>query len=93
MRFNNVTNQIHGIDSDGCGRYKIGRNFLDHHNQRIEIELSTLEKTITTPEEVTQARGEVGSEAKTYLCIACIMREVQTTGQEIVQFSWNPRKK
>jgi hypothetical protein len=36
--------------------------------------------------------GEVGAKVKIDFYIACIMREIQITGQGVAQSSWNPRK-
>jgi hypothetical protein len=74
------------------GHKETGRNILDLYNLKIEIEPLTLEKTITSKGGYT-SRGEVGGNAKTDLCIICIMREIRIIGQEIAQFSQNPKKR
>jgi hypothetical protein len=58
------------------GHQKTRRKTLGLCNLKIEIELSTAEKSITHLEVAIQVRGDVGCEAKTDLCIACIMREI-----------------
>jgi hypothetical protein len=75
-----------------AGHRKTGRKFLELCNLKIETKPSMIEKSIISLKAAIQSGGEVGGEAETNRCIACIMKEIQTTGQEIVQFSWNPRK-
>jgi hypothetical protein len=57
------------------------------HNQRTGTGPSTPEKIIPTKDAVTQARDEVTGEAKRSHYIACITKEIQTTRQEIIQYS------
>jgi hypothetical protein len=57
---------------------------LGPRNQSTSIESLTPEKIITTREDVTWVRDEDVGETKTNDCIACITKEIQITGQEIV---------
>jgi hypothetical protein len=59
---------------------------------KTEIGSSTPQKSTTIQEEVTQAGDEVEGEAKMDHCILCITKEIQTTGQEIVQYFLSQEK-
>jgi hypothetical protein len=59
----------------------------------VEIGLLTPKEIITTREVATQTENDAEVEAKIYLCIACITREIQIIGQGIVPSSWSPRRK
>jgi hypothetical protein len=60
---------------------------LNLWSRKAGIGLLTQKKIITTLEAATRAKGEAGVEAKTDLCVACIMREIQIIGQGIVPSS------
>jgi hypothetical protein len=66
------------------GLQKIGRKILGFHSQNTGNEPLTPEKIFATREEVTQVEDEAVGEAKTNHCITCIMKMIQTTGQNIV---------
>jgi hypothetical protein len=92
ISFDNVTKQIHSIDLDGCGPPESWEKYfgplqLENRNRAFDTR-----KDYNHPRGGYTSRGEVGAEAKTNPYIACITREIQTTGQEIIQFSWNPRQ-
>jgi hypothetical protein len=72
---------------------KTRRKISNLRSQKAGIGLSTLKEITTTLVAATQIEGKAGVEAKRYLCIACITREIQIIGQGIVPSFWSPRKK
>jgi hypothetical protein len=52
-----------------------------------------LEKITTKPEVATQVDAEAGAEFKTYLFIACSMRETLIIGQGTVPSSQSPKRR
>jgi hypothetical protein len=93
ISFNNTTKQVHNIDSDGCGplenweknfgppqsehRHKAFNTRKDHHHHRGGY----------------TGQGRCHGKTKTNHCIACITKEIQTIGQEIVHSSKSAREK
>jgi phage pi2 protein 07 len=72
---------------------KIGREISDLRDQKARTRDMTLEKIITKPEVVTQFEAEAGAKFKTYLFIACSMREILITGQGIVPSFSSPKRR
>jgi hypothetical protein len=93
MSFNNTTKQIHSIDSYRCGPSENWEKNFGPLQPETETKLLTLEKSIITQEAVTQAMLNLGGEAKIDCCTVAITKEKWIIGQEIVQYSWSPRKR
>jgi hypothetical protein len=65
---------------------KTGRKILGLRNRK-GVGLSIPKEIATILEAATQAEGEAWVEAKTDISIACTMREIHTTEQEIAPSS------
>jgi phage pi2 protein 07 len=72
---------------------KIGREISDLRDQKARTRDMTLEKIITKPEVVTQFEVEAGAKFRTYLFIACFMREILIIGQGIVPSFLSPKRR
>jgi hypothetical protein len=60
-----------------AGHKKTARKNSDLRSRKAEIGLLTPKEIITTREVATQTENDAEVEAKIYLCIACITREIQ----------------
>jgi hypothetical protein len=93
MSFDNVTKHIRSIESVGHGPPENSEKNFGPPQPKNRNRAFDTRKDYHHPRGDYTSRGKVGGEAKTYLCIACIMRGIQTIRQGIVQFSWNRRKR
>jgi hypothetical protein len=65
---------------------KTGRKILGLRNRK-GVGLSIPNEITTILEVATQAEGEAWAEAKTYISVACTMREIHSIEQEIAPSS------
>jgi hypothetical protein len=71
----------------GADHQKIGRKISDFRDQKVRTGHMILEKIASKLEVVTQVEAEAEANFRTYLFIACSMRETFVIGQGIVPFS------
>jgi hypothetical protein len=75
------------------GHQRTRRKFYDLHSQKAGTGPSTPEENITTLGVGTQNEGEAEAEFRIDLCIVCITRGIQITGQEIVPSFLSPKRR
>jgi hypothetical protein len=66
---------------------KIGRKILIHLRQNRKKEVSIAKKISTIKQAVGRDENEAAMEAQANHCVACIMKNTQTTQRRIYQFS------
>jgi hypothetical protein len=91
--FDTTHEQVHNIDSDGCGPPENWDKNLDLRDKKARTECMTQEETISKIEEATLAGAEAEPDFKKILCTACFMRKILIIGREIVLSSLNLKKR